>query len=173
MLDDFAKQSGYSSLEALLRSPKTAQAGPTPARSAHVRALVAAGLLDEDASVRLLVSGSVPDVAWRALGPVTPGRGPAQKLPQPEAATAQHVRTGPRTVASWSVTLHDRSETRTLAVDPLRWPQRALPIGVVLSALDALDGEGWTVLALSEDRAIDDTASVSRVVRQRYLLRRA
>jgi hypothetical protein len=67
---------------------------------------------------------------------------------------------------------HTDDSTRVFSIDPTVFRGAELPIAAILGALNELANEGWSVVHTSEDRGIDDSASRSFVVRQRFLLRR-
>jgi hypothetical protein len=172
-LEESARQAGYSSVETMMLSPRTL-ALTTPTRAEHVRNLVAAGLLNEDdAAVQRLIS-AVPDAAWAILSAIDPARGASQAVPWPDDGRATRLSRAhmPGTVESWSLAVHKADAVVAIAVDPKRCPARVLPVPLILEALDSLGADGWTVVHVSEDRSINDAASTSFVVRQRFLLRR-
>lgn len=171
ILDTVARDEGYGSLERLLDSPRH-NVVAAPARGAHTRALVQASLLTNDGPVSVLCRGVVPDPIWAVLRGVEPAKGFSQNMPLPA------LRHRPQTnqsssVDSWAVMLETAGTRRQLPLDPTTHPATRLPTAFVLDQLDRLASEErWSVLHLSEDRGIDDDASASFVLRQRYLLRR-
>jgi hypothetical protein len=176
-LDAAAKSVGYGTLERLMGSTRTL-GRPTPSRAAHVRRLVEAGLVSEDESVSKMVGGAVPDAAWEILGAIHPDGGTGQPIPKLSSASAEGAdgtrvrRHGRRFVDSWSLALHAGDGVTPIAADSADHFKSTLPLGLIAKTLETLASEGWSVVQVSEDRAIDDAASTSRVVQQRFLLRR-
>ena len=167
-LDGAARRAGYGSLTRLMRSPRTAELS-TPNRAAHVQLLLNAGLLSEDHEVAGMTRGAVPDAIWEIVRAIRPDRGSDQSIPNVETP-APARRASTRFVDSWSLALHSSADARSIAIDPARAPGNTLPLPVIAETLDALASEGWSIVQISEDRAIDDAASISHVVRQRFLL---
>ena len=59
-----------------------------------------------------------------------------------------------------------------LAWDPAIHTGSEFPHSEVPQVLDGLARDGWEIVSVSEDRGVDDDATVSFVGRARYLLRR-
>lgn len=169
-LDAAAKSAGYGSLERLMSSVRVLGRS-TPSRAEHVRSLVQAGLLKEDAEISQMMSGAVPDPAWALFHQVHPDRGRGQRIPKPPARPASQGARD-RVVDSWSLSVHASDGVTSIDIDPARTPGHELPVALIAKSLETLSVEGWAVVHVSEDRAIDDSASTSHVVRQRILLRR-
>lgn len=160
-LDAAARSAGYGSLERLMESVRV-RGRSTPSRTAHVRGLLDAGLLDEDAEISQMMNGAVPDPTWEILGAIHPDRGQGQRIP--EVPSQAKMR--------WSLSLHAGDGVTPIDVDRTGTPGSALPIALIAQTLEALSSEGWAVVHISEDRSIDDQASASRVIGKRILLRR-
>ena len=77
-----------------------------------------------------------------------------------------------REVHSWGLSIQIAGKVEDVAVDPQRLPASDVPTTAILKELDRLGNDGWTVVHVSEDRAINDDASKSSVTCQRYLLSR-
>lgn len=167
-LDAAAKSAGYGSLERLMSSVRM-RGRSTPSRAEHVRGLVQAGLLEEDAEISRMVSGAVPDAAWDVFREIHPDRGRGQRIPKPPPRPPSQ-RAGGRVVDSWSLSVHASDGVTPIDIDPARTPGHELPVALIAKSLETLASEGWAVVHVSEDRAIDDSASTSHVVRQRILL---
>lgn len=73
---------------------------------------------------------------------------------------------------SWMLRFQQAEDVREFKIDPKKWPANALPAQEIIRALNALAGDGWRVIDVSEDRSINDDASRSFIVAQRYLLER-
>lgn len=126
--------------------------------------------MEEDDVVAQLVEKSVPDAVWWVLHGVNAGGGDRQPIP----GFARETQTAKALVNSWSVSLRSAHDVTEIPLDPLMYPEsNGLPIDLTLTTLDRLQTDGWSVVHVSEDRAIDDGASTSFVVRQRFLLHRA
>lgn len=166
-LDAAAKNAGYGSLERLMNSARTI-ARPTPSRAQHVRRLLDAGLVSEDNEISRMAESGVPDAAWEVLKAIDPDLGREQQLreppPPPQRTSAA------RCIESWSLALHTSEGVVSFDVDPTQAPGDVLPLVLIAETLERLALERWTVVQVSEDRAIDDAASRSHVVRQRFLL---
>ncbi|HJZ37126.1 MAG TPA: hypothetical protein VJ204_12730 [Solirubrobacterales bacterium] len=168
-LETAAKSAGYGSLERMTESVRWSGRS-TPSHSAHLQSLVDAGLLNEDAEISRMVNGTVPAPAWEILHAIQPGGGRGQRIPRPTTRPSRQAAT--RSVDSWSLSLRGDDGIRPIEVDPARTPGGELPVALIALTLEALSAEGWEVVHVSEDRSIDDEASISHVVRQRILLRR-
>jgi hypothetical protein len=172
VLDLAAQNAAYGSLQALLSSPRS-RSRRAPARAQHVRELVDAGLLARDQAVERMLDGAVPDDAWEILRQVTTQGGGSQPLPavrNPRHAPVQSPRGTTRSVPSWTLQFNHAGEITLIDIDPMLVPGDILPLAEITGALDHLAADGWKVLDVSEDRAVNDDASASFVIGQRYLL---
>lgn len=168
VLARIASETGYA---ARLASMKT-----TPARAAHVKALVSAGAIHGQDVAGLLATDKVPDLVWQIVEKLEASRGRDQEIQLPAAERTGSPLAAPATsvrqISSWSIRLMDANSETEFAVDPVRYPQKALPLDLIAHALATLRQEGWELVHTSEDRGVDDAASASFVVRQRFLLAR-
>jgi hypothetical protein len=169
-LDTAARGAGYGSLQRLMGSVRVRELS-TPHRAEQVQGLLGAGLLEGDAEVSQMANGAVPDPIWTVLREIQAGRGQDQPIPgPPRKATLSKKKT--RFIDSWSLAMHSSAGVTPVEIEPAEAPGHTLPVALIARALEALSSEGWTVIQVSEDRSIDDAATTSWVVRQRFLLRR-
>jgi hypothetical protein len=164
------EREGYPSIAAFVESSAALEHKETPSRVLGVRRLFSEGLLDaSDPTVEVLREArAIPETLWRVLrtvDPITHRLRPADSIGAPPR--------NPSRTISWAISLVDGDGKVTpLDLDPKHSPGSQLPVALIAKTLAYLERAGWTVLNLSEDRGVNDDASESFVVRQRYLLHR-
>jgi hypothetical protein len=154
-----------------MESPAVLHHQETPSRRLGVGRLFSEGLLDptDPAVAPLRTARTIPESLWKVLRTVDP----VSHTRRPVAAIGAPPLNDTR-VRSWAISFVDADgQVAPFDLDPELTPGLQLPVPLIARTLDHLGKEGWRVLNLSEDRGVNDDASESFVLRQRYLLHRA
>lgn len=143
--------------------PLSPSRSETPARLEALDRLVKEGLIEEGEADSFIHSGRVPDESWARLRELVEREGKSRPAPGPPKVSEMWC---------WFAELHTGSGQNELDFDPLQHTSAKLPLESISRVLDDLSTEGWRVLDVSEDRAVDPSSGSSYVVALRYLLTR-
>jgi hypothetical protein len=147
-------------------------ASATPARVERLRECLEQGLLSQEIALDLTKTGRITDSGWESISKLSPKTTRAGNAAEPPLKPPLTKPLKYENIVCWTAELQTTTGVSRLDFNPLRNKDRRFPSAAVAHALNELSDDGWRVIHVSEDRGVDQDASVNFVTATRFFLAR-